>query len=262
MRLLTSLLLVAGLALLSADTASSSKQTVAVRGKSQDVYYEPSAISPGRAPKILFAPGDGGWHGLAVKMADAMSSWGYDVYGLDTKRYLESFTPGGKATLTEKDIAADMNTVASWIRGKSPQPVVFVGWSTGAALGTLAAADPQGKQVLRGFVAIGLPRNAVLGWRFADTLSILARREPDEPHFPTAPAVAAVSPLPLYLIYGDADQYTAPDDARRLFSEAREPKQISLIDGGNHSFDFCRDDFFQHLREALGWVGRQPGTPA
>ena len=39
-----------------------------------------------------------------------MTSWGYDVYGLDTKTYLTSFT--GKTTLKETEVAADFHQLA------------------------------------------------------------------------------------------------------------------------------------------------------
>ncbi|HWR54794.1 MAG TPA: AcvB/VirJ family lysyl-phosphatidylglycerol hydrolase, partial [Bryobacteraceae bacterium] len=59
---------------------------VSIRGVPQDVYHYGSG---GRhRGTVMFLPGDGGWRGFAVNVAEEMASWGYDVYGFDTKRYL------------------------------------------------------------------------------------------------------------------------------------------------------------------------------
>jgi len=44
---------------------------------------------------VIFLPGDGGWRGTAVAMGRTIASWGYDVYGFDTKKYLAAFTISG-----------------------------------------------------------------------------------------------------------------------------------------------------------------------
>ncbi len=91
----------AGLSPAPAQPLNAGKNAVTVRGQREDVYFHPAA--GGSKGTILFAPGDGGWRGLAITMAETMAGWGYDVYGLDTKRYLESFT-SGSATLAETDV--------------------------------------------------------------------------------------------------------------------------------------------------------------
>ncbi|MFI5173386.1 MAG: AcvB/VirJ family lysyl-phosphatidylglycerol hydrolase, partial [Terriglobia bacterium] len=87
------------------------KNTWMIRGQKQDIYFIPGSPpmhSP--HPKILFAPGDGGWRGFALTIAETMASWGYDVYALDTKRYLESFS--GKTGLTVTDVPEDFSLIA------------------------------------------------------------------------------------------------------------------------------------------------------
>ena len=68
------------------------KNAPVIRGQQQDVYFYPAQGGVKNAQKVLFLPGDGGWEGLALDIAEEMSKVGYDVYGFDTKRYLESFT--------------------------------------------------------------------------------------------------------------------------------------------------------------------------
>ena len=84
-----------------------------VRGVPQAVYHYPGGGSPER-PCVLFAPGDGGWRGFAVTVATQLAGWGYDVYGLDTKVYLEGFT--GMTVLKDADVAMDIRTLAACSR--------------------------------------------------------------------------------------------------------------------------------------------------
>ncbi len=46
--------------------------------------------------------------------------------------------------------------------------------------------------------------------------------------------ISAISPRPVFLIYGDADRLILPDDSRRLFAAARSPKQVWRIRGAGH----------------------------
>jgi len=58
-----------------------------------------------------------------------------DVYPLDTKHYLSSFT--GKTHLTESDVMADWRRLADCVTGNADEKITLVGWSTGACLATL-----------------------------------------------------------------------------------------------------------------------------
>lgn len=244
----------AALAFVSAcwtQSAVPGKNDFALRGKRQDIYFFP-ARGGQNAGTVLFAPGDGGWRGFAITIAEAAAAWGYDVYGIDTKRYLESFT--GATTLSVNDVMADFAMLAGWA-GKG-RKVAVVGWSEGAGLGLLAAASAPNHKILSGLVAIGLGESSVLGWRAVDNLTYITRREPNEPHFPSLPYLPKMAPLPLVMIHSDGDEYTAADAVRRMFEAAREPKRFSLIRAGNHRFDGGRDAFFRALREGLEWISQ------
>lgn len=89
------------------------RNSVPVRGKAQTVHYYPATAAAPAACTVEFLPGDGGWWGLAIEMAEKMASWGCDVYGLDTKLYLESFT--GHTTLTDIELMGDVRETTGWI---------------------------------------------------------------------------------------------------------------------------------------------------
>ena len=241
------------LPLLSAP-AKGGKTPVTVRGQSQDVYVYPAVGNQSRG-KILFAPGDGGWRGLAVTVAETMAGWGYDVYGLDTKRYLESFTTA-KSALQDTQVMADMRAVAEAIRRTPADRPVFVGWSEGAGLGVLAGSPEENKRVFRGVVAIGLTGETVLGWRWVDNATYVTKRRPDEPAVATSSYLPRIAPLPLLMIHSSGDEYTDVSQAKKLFEAAREPKRFSLVQAQNHRFDGNQDAFFRALREGLDWLLR------
>lgn len=227
------------------------KRVIEIRGRTQEVYYYPAASKPPRG-KILFAPGDGGWRGFAVEIAQEASSWGYDVYGFDTKHYLESFT--GKTMLSEADVMKDMRSVASAICSDAGERVIFIGWSEGAGLGVLAAAGPENKTTFHGLVAIGLGDTNVLGWRWADNITYVTKQLPNEPAFSARKYLPDIAPLSLFMIHSSKDEYTPAKDAQKLFEAARQPKRLSVIEAQNHRFVGNHEEFFRVLREAVEWV--------
>jgi uncharacterized protein len=202
---------------------------------------------------ILFLPGDGGWRGLAITVASTISSWGYDVYALDTKSYLETFG-GVKRDLTENQMQKDLRDIARWIRSRGATKVIIVGWSQGAGMGILAA-QAQATPLIDGVITLGLPQSAFLAWNWSDNIAVLARREPDEPHFPIQPLLPAMAPTPVLMIHGARDEYTSPQAARQLYALTSEPKRLIEIDGGNHRFDGKRSELYKALQEGLAWLG-------
>lgn len=240
-----------------ASTHASGENEVTVRGKKQDVYFYPAG-GQRLNHAVLFVPGDGGWHGHAVTIAQTMASWGYDVYGLDTKTYLESFTKGGG--LRESDVPADFRQVAQWIGGGADARVTLVGWSEGANLCLLAAASDEGKKTFDGLATFGLSQTGILGWRWQDDLTYVTKKDPDEPTFDVGPYLPKVAPLPWLVLQSSHDEYVSTEEEKRLFASAREPKRFVLIEARNHRFDGNTEEFFKSLREGLAWVEKaEPG---
>ncbi len=237
-------------------SAACARQMLTIRGQEQLLELIAGAkVNETFKPPVVFLPGDGGWRGLAVSMAQTIASWGYDVYGLDVKRYLESFTVDGKATLTDRQMAADLRAVVDQVGSGRTKPVI-VGWSQGAGMAVLAASSEESRLHVGGVVTVGLPQSAVLGWRFKDSLAVIARQDPDEPHFQVTPILAALS-APVWMIHAAGDEYSRPQDAQKMFDAVRAPKQFRLIQNTNHRFDGRRDDFYRSLKEGLEWLAAQ-----
>lgn len=240
------------LASLSFAEVKEGENEVIIRGKEQYIYFYHSTGSTKQTSRILFAPGDGGWRGFAITIAEVISSFGYDVYGLDTKRYLESFT--GKTTLKEPDIMGDFKSIADWITPTHTTKITLIGWSEGGGLCLLAAASPKNKDAFDGLITIGLNETTEMGWRWTDDFTYFSKRNPREPTFSSAAYIVRIAPVPLLMIQSTGDEYVSVDTAKKMFALAPQPKQFVLIDANNHRFDSNQKLFFDKLKEALQWI--------
>ncbi len=244
--------------LLIAATAASGasfhpgKNRIPLRGEQQDLYYFPPAGSTCRGV-VLFTPGDGGWRGAAVTTAQKLASWGYRVFGWDTKRYLRGFT-NGTQTLSESEISRDILTMERVVAPEPDQRILLMGWSEGAAISVIPSASKQGKKVFFGVLLIGLPRTGVLGWRWKDDVTYVTKAEPDEPKFQTSGYLAEIAPLPLCVVQGGADEYTPAATLAQLYQGASSPKRLFVVPGANHNFSGHESEFYARLQEGLEWI--------
>lgn len=244
-------LALAGAALLSGQAAR--PQAITVRGRPQVVRCY-AAVGHQRA-QVLFLPGDGGWRGFAVEMAETLARAGFHVCGWDIKEYLSGFTDG-RATLREEDVQSDTAALA---RGLGGGKWVLAGWSQGAAMSVLAAAANQ--DLYSGAVAVGLPERGVLGWRWQDNLTYLTKAQPGEPQFQTERWLPKMAPLRLSMLYSSSDEYVSGEAARRLFARAAEPKRIRYVNARNHRYDGNQGEFLRALTEETAWVAREESRP-
>ena len=230
------------------------KNTLMLRGQEQRIHLY-QAKSPGHHRKTLFAPGDAGCRGFAVAIAEQLEKQGYDTYCLDVLHYLESFT--GKTMLTTEQIASDFNQIARWIEQKDDESILLVGWSEGAGLGLAAAANPANQVVFEGLIAIGMPEDNILAWRWKDVGAWITKKSPGEPTFKSADFLPRIAPLPLFVIGSTSSQWVTSEATRLLFSLAHEPKKLVMVTARDHKYSGNTKAFFNALRDGLDWVQRQ-----
>lgn len=226
------------------------KNAVTLRGQAQKVWFYPAA-GTSQHHKILFAPGDGGHRGFAVMIAEKLSAQGYDVYALDTRHYLASFT--GKRPLAPTDVMADFHTLAEKISHQPDERITLAGWSTGAGLVVLAAAA-ENKADYDGVLAISLGKANILGWRCLDNLASWLGQTPHEPTFQSEEFVPKIAPLPVFVIQSSRDEFIPQEDAEYVFVRTKRPKRFRLIHANNHSFAGNREEFFAALEHAMQWI--------
>ena len=230
--------------------------SIKLRGIGQDLIYVPPAPGVTLQAPVLFLPGDGGWRGFAVELAEHLASEGHPVYGLDTKKYLTSFT-AARGHLTVRSIAGDLHHLLAWMVPHHGAKVLVVGWSQGAAMALLAAHGRTGHRDVLGVIALSLPEEAALGWSWKDTLLSVFRKRPAQPHFPVAEQIPGVTPVPIALIHPSQDAYTTPNQVTAMFRLAKAPKRLRIICGASHSFAETRSELWQVLETILVWT-RQP----
>jgi dienelactone hydrolase len=228
------------------------KNTITLRGREQEVYFYPAPGSSGSKGKVLYLPGDLGLTGMGGAVARTIASWGYDVYALDTRSYLSSFT--GSVSLKEAEVMDDVLRVGNWIAGGANEKVPLVGWSEGAGLCLLAAVPPDGKSRFSGVIVFGLTEFPTLAWHWTNLFADMMGRAPNEPTFSSAAYLPKVAPLPLLLIQSSNDQFVPVSTAQRLFTLAADPKRFQLIDAKNHRFEGNQDRLYQTIREGLEWI--------
>lgn len=67
-------------------------------------------------------------------------------------------------------------------------------------------------------------------------------------------AVTALSPKPLLLLHGTADEILPADCSRQLYGRAGEPKALILYAGCRHGLDQCREEVERDLGRWLAAV--------
>jgi fermentation-respiration switch protein FrsA (DUF1100 family) len=227
------------------------RESIVIRGRPQVLHLYGAR---GRRP-IIVSSGDGGWIHLGPHVAEILSSAGFFVVGVDVKAYLESFT--GQGTLRRDDVAADYSAIVNVAaKGASGKPIL-IGVSEGAGLSVLAGGDPQLKARLGGVIALGLPEQNELAWRWSDSIIYLTHRPPHEPSFSASDVINRVSPLPFVAIHSTHDEFVPVDQVRQIFSRAAEPKRLWVIEAANHRFSDNLAEFDRRLFDAIDWINAQ-----
>lgn len=68
--------------------------------------------------------------------------------------------------------------------------------------------------------------------------------------------IAKIAPRPLFIITGDADQGIPLKGVRRLFSKARDPKELVIVKGADHNLT-TPHSYEQTMDAVIAWFKRQ-----
>lgn len=167
-----------------------------------------------------------------------MPAEGFNVLALDYRGY------GGSAgTPSLPGVQLDIDAALTALRARpdvDPRRIVLFGQSLGGALAIYYGARGTQRGALRAVIAdsafadyriIASERLAAFypTWPFQWLPALTV----DNDYSPQA-SIAAVSPLPLVLIHGEADAIVPPHHAQRLFETAGWPKELWLLPGTGH----------------------------
>lgn len=226
-----------------------------VRGKGKEVLH--GWLLPGREPvcgSILFL------HGNAENISTHIASvyWlpeeRFNIYAFDYPGYgASSGTPSVEGTLATFDL------LLAQIRREqgADARIVVYGQSVGAALAISGAAVSAYKNTLSAVVAEAsfasyraiarekldaVALTKLLQWPLS--LLFLSSFDPEK-------EVGNISPVPLLLIHGQSDVLVPPEHSLELFAEAKEPKELWLIENEHHITVFRSDSNRQKLAAYL-----------
>jgi hypothetical protein len=124
-------------------------------------------------------------------------------------------------------------------------------------LSVLAASEPAIKQGIQGILALGLPDQNELGWKWQDFTIWVTKKVPNEPSFMVEDIIARVSPVPLAEIHSTHDEFLPLEKAKLMLALAGEPKRMWVIEAANHRFSDNREELDRRIFEALEWIKEQ-----
>lgn len=170
-------------------------------------------------------------------------------------------TIGGKE---QDDLLAAVG-FAQQLQSVADEPVGVVGRSMGASVAVMAAARDQrigavvedsGFAKLKDVVSYNFKREAGLpSFPFAPLTVALAekRADVDVDAIDPAAVVSKISPRPLLVIHGTADDRVKFEQGEKLFAAALEPKEFWRIDGIGHvkAFEHSPDEY---ERRVIGFL--------
>jgi alpha/beta superfamily hydrolase len=129
----------------------------------------------------------------------------------------------------------DVRAALNWLEREFRQPIIFAGFSFGAAVGLRAACPDARVQAL---IGLGIPV-APIDERAYDYDFLSGCRKPK------------------LFVSGSRDQFGPRGRLERLVASLPEPKKLVLIEAGDHFFE----GRLRELREAIeGWVRELVGS--
>ena len=206
-----------------------------------------------RAPGVLLLHGLGGSRAQFDGLGAALAARGYAVLVIDFRAHGAS---GGDLRSFGLFEARDAHAAMAWLKShQHGAKTGVVGLSLGGAAALLGEDGPVpsdalvlaavysdihpairnriGAMVGSGLAQIGEPLLAMQApWRFgvgADAISPIK-------------AVRMVH-APLFMIGGERDRYTPPNETRAFFAAANTPKSLWLVPGANHNQVMATSDF-------------------
>ncbi len=200
------------------------------------------------------------------ELAQWFSRQGFAAFTFNFRGTGES---GGNFDLWEW--TSDLQAVIQFLRqhpGVDRERVFLVGFSAGAAVSLYAASrDPE----IAGVVSLASPadfrllineNNLQEVLKDLRTLGIL--RDPDFPPDPTAwmnraldlqprEYISELSPRPVLIIHGEADELIPTEHARQLYQAASHPRELILLKGAGHRLRHNKEA----LSRTLSWLKAQ-----
>lgn len=158
----------------------------------------------------------------------------------------------------------DARAAVGYALGRAPEvPLALLGYSMGGAVALMTAADDRRVGAVVADSPFASQRELLLrhlreriGPLAGPTLALAStfldyRMSEVEP----VRYVARISPRPLLLIHGEQDDVTDPNDSRRMFAAAGEPKELWTVPEAAHVESYYADREV-YCRRVIGFLDR------
>ena len=246
----------AGTALTSRPGAFEAQRTrVAFRNRALPVSYVKPVVDRHPGYFVVFATGDGGWHGPSAALFSHLAEQGYLMAGLSSPEVLNRaqkprrrFSP----TQTTANLASLFAGIRHDLGIDSSASMIIVGFSRGASIAAYTAMSPRLRVGLAGAVAIALTREdeyvrAATGRRRHVQVN-------DQGQLQIYPSLAAVTGTRLAVIQSTNDHYVPASESRELLGPDTPERRLYAVEARGHAFGGGRDALMHDLDEGLGWI--------
>ena len=166
-------------------------------------------------------------------------------------------------------VQMDIDSAMKYLLGRpdiDSERIVILAQSLGGAMGIYNVANSPYRNHVKALISEsafseyrGIVREKLasfwLAWPLQWPLSFTI-----DDDFSPLPTVSKISPIPLLIIHGDADQVVPFKHGLALFEAAREPKEMWVVEGGGHIAAFRQQGYRQKLIEYLQLVLGKPGS--
>lgn len=192
----------------------------------------------------LLASGDGGWSDLEEKIARTLSARGIAVIGWDCRKYADL------GRYDRARLCADVRGAVAQghpSAGHHVEPLVLIGFSTGAEQMASVAASPDRPPALRGLLLLAPGHRGRYGIELADLMGLT----PTGPNtFSLADMAPGLEGLRVFQIHGEHD----PLAQTAWLDHLRAEHKLEVYPDGWHLFRGAPPDFLDLVATGVLWI--------
>jgi uncharacterized protein len=181
---------------------------------------------------------------------------GYDIFIFDYPGY-----GGSKGPLTPASTVESGNRAISYVQQKWPeQKIIIVGQSLGGAIALRAVADLENRKNICAVVADStfssyerMGQKALSSTWVTWPLQLLPYLVLSDRYAPEG-RIDKISPLPLFVIHRKKDPIVPFLEGKKVYDEAKEPKEWHPVEGIGHVSAFTDSDRVENQRLLLDFL--------
>jgi len=246
----------AGTALTSKPGAfDAQRMRVAFRNRELPVTFVKPVVDRHPGYFVVFATGDGGWHGPSAALFSHLAEQGYLLAGLSSPEVLNRAQKPHRKFSTTQATANLVNlfaTIRRTLGVDASASMIVVGFSRGASIVAYTAMNQRLGVGLAGSVAIALTREDE--YVRASTGRRRSELKVDDQGLQIYPSLAAIRGTRLAVIQSTRDHYVRAAESRELLGPDTAERRLYAVEARNHTFGGGRDVLMHDLDDALGWI--------